>query len=97
MLYEELASFKTIVRHIAKHEVSEEDGRTFTTERRQQLRRLVDLGVIGKQPAIAAYCQTAVKEDDAIIESILIQNAGSITNTVKLIAAGCLKTKGGLV
>ena len=63
--------------------------------KRQHLRRLVDSGVIGNQQAIVAYCQMTVQEDDAIIESILIQKAGSISKTVRHIVADRLTIEGG--
>ena len=73
MLSEELARFKEIVRYIMRHEATKEDSSLFVAGKRQELRRLASLGLLGHQPAIAAYCQTTNEESDSIIGSILTQ------------------------
>jgi len=61
-LGEEIKDFKTIVRHIFKHEVKLAKGKWIRMENRANLRRLNDLGIYGHQPAIKAYCQISEEE-----------------------------------
>ena len=62
---------------------------------RQHLRKLAVLGVAGNQPAVAGYCETTVKEDSDLIESVLAEMAGSITRIVKLNVSDRLEKEGG--
>ena len=72
-LDEEIKEFKSIVRHIFKHEEGQGQGRWIRMDNRSNLRRLNDLGVFGHQPAIKAYCQMTKDEKAKVTESILKQ------------------------
>ena len=82
-LEKEMALFKAIMRHIAKHELPEEQKRMFQMETRAKLRRLAPLGVVGNQPAIAAYCLIDAGESDQIEDAILQQKIGTNGKTMK--------------
>ena len=79
-LDEEIKEFKSIVRHIFKHEVRQGKGKWVRMDNRSNLSRLNDLGIFGHQPAIKAYCQMTKGEKTQITESILKQK---IANTEK--------------
>ena len=76
-LDEEIKDFKTIVRHIFKHEVKLAGGKWIRMENRTNLRRLNDLGIYGHQPAIKAYCQMSTEEKATIMEHILKQKVAN--------------------
>ena len=52
-LDEELKVFKAMVRHITKYEAEPQASKWFQADSRSRLRRLGNLGVNGRQPAIA--------------------------------------------
>lgn len=72
-LDEEIKEFKSIVRHIFKHEVRQGEGNWIRMDNRSNLRRLNDLGVFGHQPAIKVFCQMTKDEKARITENILKQ------------------------
>jgi hypothetical protein len=82
-LGEELARFKAIVRHIAKHEVKGKQADYFLMEKRQHLTRLAGLAVYGHQPAIAGFLQISSHEKEDMIKAILMQKVGSNAKTIK--------------
>ena len=82
-LGEELARFKAIVRHIAKHEVKGTQADYFLMEKRQHLTRLAGLAVYGHQPAIAGFLQISSHEKEDMIKAILMQKVGSNPKTIK--------------
>ena len=61
-LDDELKLFKAIVRHVARREVKNGKGEMYRVDNRASLRRLNDLGVSGRQPAIMAFCQMTKRE-----------------------------------
>lgn len=73
------------MRYIGKRETSRIDAKMFYAEKRHEIRRLANLGILGHQPAIAAYCQVDAQERDTIVRSILLQKAASTTNIVDAI------------
>jgi len=73
----ELARFKAIVRHIARHELPDHQAEMFTMDDNSRYRRLAKVGVYGHQAGIAAHVSTTVEEDQDIVISILGQKTGS--------------------
>ena len=73
----ELARFKAIVRHIARHELQDQDADMFTMDDNSKFRRLAKLGIYGHQPGIAAHVRTTMEEDQGIVEGLLAQKVGS--------------------
>ena len=57
----------------------------FVAEERQHLRRLVGLGVLAHQTAIAGQCNTADEERLEVTKSIMQQRAGSNAKETKAI------------
>ena len=80
---EELNLFKKVVRHIAKHELPDDDQRIFEAEKRCQHRRVADLGVKGHQPAIFGYCRYTPSEHTSIVEGMIKQKIGSTNKYVQ--------------
>ena len=83
-LEEELAKFKAIVRHIARHEANHQKGDRFKVESRNKLGKLADLGIGAHQPAVAAYCKVSDKERETFIGSLLTQKVGSNHKNMKI-------------
>ena len=82
-LEQELALFKAIVRQIGQHELGEEQKKMFRMESRAKLRRLAPLGIVGNQPAIAAFCKIDELEKKITTEAILQQKIGANRRTHK--------------
>ena len=80
---DELNRFKAIVRQIARHELRPKQAAMFLMEDRSRIRRLAKLGVYGHQPGIAAHTKTVADEDEAVVESILMQKVGSNPKSMK--------------
>ena len=76
-LREELKRFKDLVKQISKHEADSTKQKWFQMEQRQRLRRLADLGVEGRQPAIAAYVRMSKQEKERVARSIVSQKVGA--------------------
>ena len=76
-LDEELKRFKSIIRHIAKHEADEEHAGWFEMEKRTHLKRLGPLGIIGNQPAINVNVKVTEEEKKKINRSIIVQKLGT--------------------
>ena len=76
-----MRTFKSILRDITWHEASHEDGNLFKAEKRDELRRFADLGVLAHQLAIASYCKVSDVERVVIVESILQQKVRSNPET----------------
>ena len=82
-LDEELKRFKAIVRHIAKHEMQEDQGNKFEMEKRAQLKRLAPLGVVGSQPAIKGWVKMTPAEQEKVARSIMLQKLGADVKCTK--------------
>ena len=65
------------------HEAPRIDIDIFQAEKRQRLRRLAGLGIAGRQPAIAGYCQTNSDERDQIVQAIILQKVGGASSVAK--------------
>ena len=74
---EEIKLFKVVVRHIAKYEGERGKAGWFQMDNRANLRRLNDLGVNGRQPAIKSLCQVTNQEKEQLVEAILKQTAAN--------------------
>lgn len=83
-LDEELAKFKAIARHIAKHEANHQQADWFKAGSRTKPRRLASLGILSHQPTVVAYCKVTDKERETIIESLLMQKAGSNPESMRM-------------
>ena len=59
------------MRGIVNHEATHESGALPKAEHRQQLRRLLGLGILARQPAIAAHGKVTEGEGNTITNSIL--------------------------
>lgn len=92
-LDQEMVLFKAIVRHIAKHELPNDQSGLFRMENRSKLRRLAQLGVTGNQPAIAAYCKITEEETHTIEEAIMQQKIGSNGKNLKAYEEQKARTK----
>ena len=73
----ELARFKAIVRHIARHELDDLQADMFMMDDCTQFRRLAKLGIYGHQPGVAAHVKTNQEEEQGIVEGLLAQKVGS--------------------
>ena len=73
----ELARFKAIVRHIARHEFQDQHTDMFTMDDNSKFRRLAKLGIYGHQLGIAAHVRTTNEEEQGIVEGLLAQKVGS--------------------
>ena len=62
-----------------------EDSLLFKLEDRQFLRRLATLGILGRQPAIAAQCKITKEEEERVATSILLQKMGTTTKCIEII------------
>ena len=80
-LAEEIGRFKAIARYILKHDATREVASWFEMARRQHLRRLAGLAVVGHQPAVAAYIELTKSEKQTIVEAILMQKVGANAKT----------------
>lgn len=84
-LFEELHTFKSIVREIIRREATRDEISMFKVDRRDELRRLADLGVLAHQPAIGAFCDTTDDERDTITRCIVQQRVGATPKALKTV------------
>ena len=80
---EELTRFKTICRHIMRHETDADQAPWFRIDQRYNLRRLSRLGVEGNQPAIAAFVDMKRHEREEVARSIYMQKIGHNNKAMK--------------
>ena len=73
----ELARFKAIVRHIARHELDDLQADMFTMDDCSRYRRLAKIGIYGHQPGVAAHVKTTQVEDQCMVEGLIAQKVGS--------------------
>ena len=78
-----MARFKAISRQIFTHEIKQEQAPGFRMEQRKELRRLGKLGIIGNQPAIAAFVEMTSEERKRITRDILMQKVGNNPKAMK--------------
>ena len=77
----ELARFKAIVRHIARHELEERYADMFIMDDGTKFRRLAKVGIYGHQPGIAAHVKTSEEEEQRIMEGLPAQKAEATPRT----------------
>ena len=80
---EELTRFKTICRHIMRHETDADQAPWFRIDQRYNLKRLSRLGVEGNQPAIAAFVDMTKHEREVVARSIFMQKIGHNNKAMK--------------
>jgi len=82
-LDEEIKRFKSIIRHITKHEGGSEHAGWFEMEKRAHLRRLGTLGIVGNQPAINATIKMTEDEKKNVARCIFEQKLGTDGKSLK--------------
>ena len=79
----ELARFKAIVRHIARHELDDLQADMFMMDDCTTVRRLAKLGIYGHQPGVAAHVKTTQDEEQGIVEGLFAQKVAAISKTTR--------------
>ena len=85
-LDEELKTFKAIIRHITTFETEQKAIKWFQADNRPSLRRLGNLGIMGHQPAIAAYCKMTKEEKEKVTDAIMKQKVANNPKAEKQLA-----------
>ena len=77
-------NFKKIIRFTVGHDQNQQQQKLFKMENRQQIRRFLDLGVLGHQPAIKAICIMTKDQYEDVAAALFQQKTGIVAKHRKI-------------